>query len=228
MWTGNETLAQKALVITILVFMSGAAVKLGLSFFSDSGNFIESSKLYIDLNDQQLFNFSGLEGFGVKDIAGGVQQIYALRMNKTTIMFENQRLSLIHLGNESISFKYNKTHYQAILNNDKTSTLISEEENFDFSFPKTPFTGDQELEIENLFNGGIINLKDVNSKSKITNAIVYLSFNTIQGGNRTIILPSVGQGAYYFSIPDNKSFNRRRLLQDKPKMIKLRRISNHR
>ena len=62
--------------------------------------------MYVDSNDLEIFRFNDVVGYEMKDFAGIVQKLYAIQALNTTILFENEKISLINQGDDGIQFSY--------------------------------------------------------------------------------------------------------------------------
>lgn len=203
---------KKQFIIFIIIFLLLSALvvglALGLTLQSNDKHEFYKSLLFIDNNDLQLFTLEEVEAYGIKDFASNVQNIYAIKALNTTILLKNEKISLIQNGNESLSFRYNDSFYQIDYVNKNYSIELSQYRNFNISFPNISFNdADEEIEVEDPFTGAIITIKDSISQSKIAQAVVEVNYFDEGKGNRSVILPIMGQGDYFLSIPKNHAIN---------------------
>ena len=203
-------------IVGILVFLAlalGLGLGLGLRLnegSSDPGFDPISGFLSQDIYDPQVMNVSNVIFYGVRDYAGNLQSIYGVQVQNTTILINDNKISLIHTPNESIIFTYNASTYQALFVTKNISYQIGSYSFQNITFPNISVSTDF-VENYDPFKGLMIYLTDTVSGAKLSDSIVYANYFDSLRGNRSVLMLSMGDGSYFLPMKGNSS---RRILQN--------------
>ena len=195
------------LVIVIILAALILGLVLGLLYFKTDSEFSDA-KFFIDENDLQIFSFEGVEVYGIKDFFGNIQSIYAIKYQNINILLQNQKISIIQWENESLVFQYQQSYYNILYLIGEYSKELIKYANFNISFPKITYSDSiKETQFENPFKGVIITIKDSRNKNRIPQGVVEVTYVDERTGSRCVILPIIGRGKYFLSLPQNYSQN---------------------
>ena len=206
---------RKKIIISIvsIVFLLALALGLGLGFSLKQKDNSSTAPIFgflsQDIYDPQVMNISNVLFYGVRDFAGNLQSIYGVQVQDTTILFNDNRISLIHTPNETIMFSYNGSSYQAFFITKNHSLQLGSYSFQNITFPNISVSNDFD-ESYDPFKGVMVSLKDTISGAKLYDSIIYANYLDSLIGFRSVLMLSTGDGSYFLPMKGNTT---QRILQ---------------
>lgn len=209
---------RKKIVISIVSIVLLLALTLGLGLglsrkqkenSSETGTDPDLGFLTQDIYDPQVMNISNVLFYGVRDFTGNLQSIYGIQVQNTTILINDNKISLIHTPTESIMFSYNGSSYQAFFITKNHSVQLGSYSFQNITFPNISVSNDFD-ENYDPFKGVMVSLKDTISGAKLSDSIMYANYLDSLRGYRSVLMLSMGDGSYFLPMNGNTT---QRILQ---------------